>query len=105
MECGHRICENCFRVFGEPDPDPFLCTADMCFLCQTESRVAVRVRAPTAGVGILCVDGGGVKAAIPATILERLEKQIDLPIPVQEHFQLALGTSAGKLPVRSWDYY
>lgn len=57
----------------------------------------MRVHAPTAGIGILCIDGGGVRGIIPTTILELLEERIGLPIPIQEHFKLALGISAGKL--------
>jgi hypothetical protein len=96
-ECRHRICENCIRIFGKAkDDDPWMFTADACFLCRVESRIAVRVQAPTAGIGILCIDGGGVRGIIPTTILELLEERIGLPIPIQDHFKLALGISAGR---------
>ncbi|KAK4170764.1 hypothetical protein QBC36DRAFT_383030 [Triangularia setosa] len=63
------ICEICIKVFGEP----WQFTANACFLCQAESRIVVRVHAPNAGIGILCIDGGGVRGIIPTTILELLE--------------------------------
>lgn len=50
---------------------------------------------PTGGIGILCFDGGGVRAIGETTILELLEERIGLGIPVQEHFKLILGISAG----------
>ena len=102
MECGHQVCENCIRVFGKVSTeDPWLFNTEVCFLCQAESRIAVRIHAPTAGVGVLCIDGGGVRGIIPTTVLELLEERIGLPIPVQEHFKLVLGISAGKLTTAS----
>ncbi|KAK3311851.1 hypothetical protein B0H66DRAFT_614845, partial [Apodospora peruviana] len=96
-ECRHRICEMCIKVFGETNNGPWLFTANACFLCQVESQIMVHIHAPTTGIGILCIDGGGIRGIIPRTILELLEEQIGLPIPIQEHFKLALGISAGKL--------
>jgi hypothetical protein len=95
MECAHRVCENCVRTFGKANDDPWLFMIDACFLCRLESQISVRIHPPTTGPGILCVDGGGVRGIIPTTILEVLEERIGLPIPIQEHFRLALGVSAG----------
>ncbi|KAK3935780.1 patatin-like phospholipase-like protein [Diplogelasinospora grovesii] len=98
LECGHRIYENCIKIFGKASSDnPWRFTADDCFLYQARSRITVLVLAPTAGIGVLCIDGGGVRGIIPITILERLEEAIRLPIPIQEHFKIALGISAGAL--------
>ncbi|KAM7210074.1 patatin-like phospholipase-like protein [Rhypophila decipiens] len=96
-KCRHRICEICIKTFGETSDDPWLFNASTCFLCQLESQIVVRVHAPTAGIGILCIDGGGVRGIIPTTILELLEERIGLPVPIQEHFKRALGISAGGL--------
>ena len=52
-------------------------------------------RPPTAGVGLLSLDGGGVRGIVQTEILRMLEEKIGLPIPIQEHFQLAAGVSAG----------
>ncbi|EGU73288.1 hypothetical protein FOXB_16202 [Fusarium oxysporum f. sp. conglutinans Fo5176] len=54
----------------------------------------VRIRPPTAGHSILCVDGGGVRGIIPPAILAQVQQQLDLPIPIQEFFTLAYGVSA-----------
>ncbi|KAI8417489.1 hypothetical protein FOFC_00044, partial [Fusarium oxysporum] len=59
----------------------------------------VRIRPPTAGHSILCVDGGGVRGIIPPAILAQVQQQLDLPIPIQEFFTLAYGVSAGALIV------
>ncbi|KAH6971300.1 hypothetical protein EDB80DRAFT_870901 [Ilyonectria destructans] len=52
----------------------------------------MRVRPPTAGVGVLCIDGGGVRGIIPTTILELLE---------EEHFQLCAGAPSPSPPCSS----
>ncbi|KNB17871.1 hypothetical protein FOXG_22083 [Fusarium oxysporum f. sp. lycopersici 4287] len=59
--------------------------------------LVVRIRPPTAGHSILCIDGGGVRGIIPPAILGQVQQQLDLPIPVQEFFTLAYGVSAGAL--------
>jgi len=97
IECGHCICENCVKVFGRAsENDPWYFAADFCFLCRADSKAKFRIHPPMAGVGVLCIDGGGIRGIIPTTILELLEERIGLPIPIQQHFKLALGISAGK---------
>ncbi|RKK85892.1 hypothetical protein BFJ68_g15415 [Fusarium oxysporum] len=61
--------------------------------------LVVRIRPPTAGHSILCIDGGGVRGIIPPAILGQVQQQLDLPIPIQEFFTLAYGVSAGALIV------
>ncbi|KAI0191347.1 acyl transferase/acyl hydrolase/lysophospholipase [Astrocystis sublimbata] len=100
LSCGHSLCENCVRVFAQPEGhDPFLFRLHCCVLCQAPVDLVVRIRPPTAGHAILCIDGGGVRGVIPATVLELIEDCLDLPIPVQEHFSLAYGVSGGGLVV------
>ncbi|EXU95695.1 patatin-like phospholipase family protein [Metarhizium robertsii] len=74
LPCDHTLCRSCVKDFG-----------DQCH------------RPPTAGVGLLSLDGGGVRGIVQTEILRLLEERIGLPIPVQEHFQLAAGVSAGGL--------
>ncbi|KAK3938223.1 patatin-like phospholipase-like protein [Diplogelasinospora grovesii] len=87
--------KTCFVCIRRTDDDPWLFRINACFLCRVESQVAVPVHPPTAGIGILCIDGGGVRGIIPTTVLELLEERIGLPILIQEHFKLAFGISAG----------
>ena len=102
MACGHYVCEPCVAAFGDAcDGDRWLFTLNICCLCQAASHVALRIHPPTAGVILLCIDGGGVRGIIPPSILELLEKKTGLPIPIQEYFQMAIGISAGKPFVRT----
>ncbi|KAI1157919.1 hypothetical protein F5B18DRAFT_668666 [Nemania serpens] len=62
-------------------------------LCQALADLIVRVRPPTEGYAILCIDSGGVRGIISATVLERIEDRVGLPIPVQEHFSFPYGAT------------
>lgn len=94
--CGHSFCENCLVVYGDADDnDPWLLLQRCCILCQEEVEMAVRVRPPTAGQSILCIDGGGVRGILPLMMLVSLQEKLDLPIPIQELFNLSYGTSVG----------
>ncbi|PNP84297.1 hypothetical protein FNYG_02370 [Fusarium nygamai] len=98
--CGHWICENCVQMFGVSEPaDPYLFSLKNCLLDGDVVDFLVRVRPPTAGHSILCIDGGGVRGVIPLAILGQVEQHLDLPIPIQEFFTLAYGVSAGGLIV------
>ncbi|KAI0798414.1 acyl transferase/acyl hydrolase/lysophospholipase [Xylaria sp. FL0064] len=100
LSCEHSICENCVRIFGRFEShDPWLFHLCACTLCQAPADLIVRVRPPTAGDAIVCIDGGGVRGVIPALVLKRIEDCLDLPIPVQEHFSFAYGVSVGGLVV------
>ncbi|KAF5724646.1 patatin phospholipase [Fusarium mundagurra] len=98
--CGHWICKNCVQMFGASEPaDPYLFSLKNCLLDGDVVDLVVRVRPPTAGHSILCIDGGGVRGVIPPAILGQVEQQLGLPIPIQEFFTLAYGVSAGGLIV------
>ena len=98
LECGHSFCDACFKLHGEPSPlDCRDWLVPRCFLCQTQfvQTRRLRLHPPTAGVGILCLDGGGVRGVVSTTILELLQERIGLDIPIQEYFQQVVGISAG----------
>jgi len=116
LYCGHEICENCVIIFGKRSTnDPWVFEIDECFLCgesmvlnspevqlkkesglEIENTVLIiRIHPPTAGVGILCVDGGGIRATAPLGFMKRIKKRLDLPIAIQRFFKLAVGVSSG----------
>lgn len=97
LPCGHMMCEQCCILHGETtDADLHLHCLDECPICASTFTFAVRVKPATAGMRVLSIDGGGIRAVIPIQFLRALQLAIDLPTPVQEHFDLSYGTSSGK---------
>ena len=96
--CGHAVCENCVRVFGQEDEnDRWAFGVQRCFLCDMALReVTVKLKPDTAGVNVLTIDGGGIKGVVPLLFLQTLQDRLGLPIPVQDHFEIAFGTSSGR---------
>jgi patatin-like phospholipase/acyl hydrolase len=54
------------------------------------------VHPPTAGAGILCIDGGGTRGIVPLVLMKRIHDRIGLPIPLQRFVKVAFGVSIGK---------
>ena len=99
LPCGHFVCENCVVVFGDRDgDDPWTFNIRHCFLCgqAPPSDVAIRVHPPTAGAGVLCIDGGGTRGIVPLVLMKRIQDRIGLPIPLQRFVKVAFGVSIGR---------
>lgn len=95
--CGHYICGLCVQRLGQrSDKRRYAFVLKVCILCQEKSNLEVRIPPPTTGVGVLSIDGGGIRGVVPTTILELLQEAIGPEIPIQELFQLVIGTSSGK---------
>jgi patatin-like phospholipase/acyl hydrolase len=71
-----------------------------CFLCGVKmpEEITVKIHPPTAGVGVLCIDGGGARGVLPLKFMKRIEDRIGLSIPLQKFFKVAFGVSSGKSP-------
>jgi len=55
----------------------------------------VRDHPPTAGVGLLCLDGGGIRGIMSLELMKRIQDRIDLPIPFPKFFKVTFGVSSG----------
>jgi hypothetical protein len=98
LPCGHILCDICVVLFGEDDPkDPYMHRIPSCFLCgeDTGKSITVKIHPPTAGVGVLCIDGGGTRGIVPLVLMKRIQDCIDLPIPLQRFVKVAFGVSIG----------
>lgn len=98
LSCGHVICENCVVVFADVhEDDPSIFRIHRCFLCgdRASEEIKVKIHPPTAGVGILCINGGGARGAVALTLMKRIQDRIGLPIPFQNFFKVAFGISSG----------
>ena len=99
LTCGHIVCENCVKIFGECSVnDPWIYKVRSCFVCgvETHEEVVIKIHPPTAGVGVLCIDGGGTRGVLPLKFLQRIQDRIGLRIPPQKFFKVVFGTSSGR---------
>lgn len=71
-------------------------TINDCPLCGSAASFCIRFKPPSAGINVLSIDGGGIRAIIPLSILKILQAKTGLPIAIQEFFQFHMGTSSGK---------
>lgn len=95
LSCGHAFCDICIRLFGIPVAGfEYRYKLKRCTLCGLGS-VEKMFRPPTAGARILSVDGGGVRGVVPLEFLGMLQHAIGAACPIQDLFDLALGTSSG----------
>ena len=115
---GYEICENCVAIFGKRFiNDPWVFEINECFLCgelmvlsspevqlkrECELKIEhivliIRIHPPTTSVGILCVNGGGIRATAPLGFMKRIKNHVDLPITFQRFFKLAIGVNSSKL--------
>lgn len=100
LPCGHTVCENCVSVYGQPCAgDGWLVRLPACLLCNTAlpGSATFRLHPPTAGVSVLCIDGGGIRGVVPLQLLKRIEDRVALPIPFQRFVKVAFGVSSGGL--------
>lgn len=101
LECGHTICSICIQIFGVKSIfGRYSYTLKDCLLCRSNTGgFILTLKPPTAGVRILSIDGGGVRGVIPIKALigleDMIERLINCKFPIQQNFDLALGTSSG----------
>ena len=97
LTCEHSICEVCLSRFGSPvDGKPCHFRIIRCILCVTKGSATVKAKPPTADVRVLSVDGGGVGGIVPLEYLALLQRAIGPVLRVQDLFEEAFGTSAGR---------
>ncbi|WQF90466.1 Putative patatin-like phospholipase domain, Acyl transferase/acyl hydrolase/lysophospholipase [Colletotrichum destructivum] len=99
LPCECALCEICYRGYGNGELAGTVIMFDRCVLCSTvfASGCAVRLKPPTAGCRVLALDGGGVKGIVQLRVLHEIQNLTGLPIQI--FFDLAIGTSVGRLPL------
>jgi hypothetical protein len=95
--CGHSFCDPCLVNYGRRAPGaPWTIAVKLCPLCDVKVNKVVKLKPPTAGVRVFTADGGGVRGVVGIRWLKVLESNLRLPMPIQEHFDLVVGTSSGE---------
>lgn len=103
LPCGHSICTTCVRRWAkQPVPnDPYVYRLTECPLCQelfTDNDSAfleLELKPKNTGMRILALDGGGIRGVVSAKILDLLEREINMGVPMLEFFDFIVGTSSG----------
>lgn len=99
--CGHGVCNTCIKRFGVASKtERYSFELPHCFICGyilSANKTTFRLIPPTAGIRILCLDGGGVRGVIQLVYLEHLEALLSgLGSQINSYFDYVCGTSAGK---------
>jgi hypothetical protein len=99
--CQHILCEErCVELGRSTAADPCVYDFSKCPLCTKPCNLRIRVRPATAGMRVLAIDGGGIRAVIPIQFLRALQQAVAClvgsAIPIQELFDLSFGTSSGR---------
>ena len=97
LDCRHAMCDRCVKGLGEAQLDREYCyRLNQCDLCLKPANLTVYLKPPTAGVRLISVDGGGIRVIVPLGFLEVLQSSFGDECQLQDFFDLAFGTSAGK---------
>lgn len=95
--CGHAIYNVYIKISGNAVLSQEYCyELPTCVFCKV-GRLTAKLKPPTAGVRILSIDGGGVRGVVPLEFLNLLQKEVGEACPIQDLFDLAIGTSSGLL--------
>ncbi len=99
LSCAHAICNVCVRIYGDEMPIvDCQYRISTCLLCRSRNCI-VRLKPFFAGERILAIDGGGTRGVIPLDILAMIQGMMGSELQIQDLFDLAFGTSVGKLHV------
>ncbi|KAF2650662.1 hypothetical protein K491DRAFT_697115 [Lophiostoma macrostomum CBS 122681] len=100
LPCGHILCTRCVRVYGSPSERlSGMYVVTSCPLHDTTgvfpAQWGIYFKPELAGVRILSLDGGGIRGIAILETLRQVELELGKRIPVQDFFDLIVGTSTG----------
>ena len=105
LDCHHSLCTQCTRTHGTSTlQEPWTFYVAICPLCCERNYTTFAHKPDTAGIRAIIAEGGGVRGIIPLAFLKELQAVIDLPIAIQEHFDIAVGSSSGKSTNNRWRF-
>jgi len=93
LTCGHSLCDPCTIAYGvAPLNEPWNLLVAACPLCNTPNELNFILKPYTAGIRGLIFDGGSPQDVI---ILKTLEAEMQLTMPIREHFDIVNGAGKG----------
>ncbi|KAK4185147.1 hypothetical protein QBC35DRAFT_538384 [Podospora australis] len=111
LPCGHVFCTRCIQTLEKPvDANTYhitCCPINPDAAGWDDRPVKVKFKPRHAGPRVLCLDGGGIRGVVELVILQAIEDELGGHVPVQEFFDLVVGTSFGGiialgLGVKKW---
>lgn len=97
LPCGHVLCNACIKAYGKQARS--MVTLTYCPLHREVSKwskpAVIRFKPESASVRVLCLDGGGVRAIVQLEVLRAIEQTIGSHLPIQNFFDLIVGTGSG----------
>lgn len=97
LPCGHVLCTACVRAYGKP-----LKSAVALNCCPLHREATnwvkaahIKFKPAGAGVRILSLDGGGIRGIVQLEVLRAIEQSLGGYLPVQNFFDLIVGTGTG----------
>ncbi|KAF2736521.1 hypothetical protein EJ04DRAFT_462876 [Polyplosphaeria fusca] len=112
LPCGHVLCTPCIKGYGRPS-ESITSSYSMasCPLHEEDSTFPspseVIFKPTLAGVRVLSLDGGGIRGIVLLEVLRNIEEELGKCIPIQDFFDLIVGTSTGGilalgLGIKNW---
>ena len=96
--CGHALCNTCIRILGSRTRDAkYSFVVSSCPVCsEFHGGKPFELIPPTAGIRLLCMDGGGIRGIIPLAVLYHIESVFStMAVPLTEAFDFIYGSSTG----------
>lgn len=94
--CQHSLCSTCTRAHGDStNSEPWSFRIETCPLCEGLEGTVFFQKPNTAGIRAIILEGGGIRGIVPLSFFKELEKTIDLPMDLQDNFDIAFGSSSG----------
>jgi Patatin-like phospholipase len=99
LGCGHSYCPRCVQELGVPSSASECAWEIHCWLCWDEKGTQIhqiQLKPRCAGVRILTLDGGGIRAISELSVLQALHNALGLEnFLIRDMFDLIVGTSTG----------
>ncbi|EXL68287.1 hypothetical protein FOPG_15646 [Fusarium oxysporum f. sp. conglutinans race 2 54008] len=102
LDCHHRLCDACVMICGSREsPDSPSIQVLSCPLCGKHHRRQILLQPPTSGNRVLELGGASKYKWEMLKFLKEVQSAIGLPVPLQEHFDLVIGSGIGMSPTLS----
>ncbi|KAH7000879.1 hypothetical protein EDB80DRAFT_721123 [Ilyonectria destructans] len=96
LDCRHRLCGACVTICGTREaPDSPNLQVMRCPLCGQHLGRSILLQPSSSGTRVLELGGTSQSKWVMIKFLKDLQSFIGLPLPLQEHFDLVIGSGIG----------